>query len=147
MAALPYINLATDREEVSIAEAAGLETTELALREAVAPNPAVASEVETYVREYFADVPILAEIARCESTFRHHNPKTGSILRGVVNSNDIGVMQINTYYHHDTALKLGFEIETLDGNLGYARNLYEREGTRPWNASHACWGAKHLAMR
>ena len=88
----------------------------------------------------------MAEVARCESTFRHFN-SSGNILRGEVNKSDIGVMQINTYYHGDTADRLGIDLFTLDGNLEYARDLYERKGTQPWSASEPCWGNAHIALR
>ena len=93
------------------------------------------------MRIYFADDPILAEIAWCESSFRHYDVD-GKVIRGFVNSSDIGVMQINEYYHGDTAEKLGYNLHRLMDNLAYAKNLYEREGVRPWQASRNCW-AKH----
>ncbi len=105
------------------------------------------ASTEAAVRRYFSDIPIMAEIARCESTFRHINPRTGAVLRGYVNSNDVGVMQINTYYHGTTAARLGLDLMKLEDNMAYARYLYEREGTRPWNASRPCWGKHYLAMR
>ena len=94
--------------------------------------------VETDVREYFADTPILAEIARCESQFRHIG-ESGDIIRGKVNKSDIGVMQINTYYHNDGARKLGLNLSTLAGNMAYAKALYKKEGTAPWQSSSSCW--------
>jgi hypothetical protein len=94
---------------------------------------------EEYVREYFADLPIMINIARCESHFRQLD-KDGSIHRGVVNSADVGVMQINEYYHLDEATANNYNIYTLEGNTAYARKLYEREGTQPWSSSKACWG-------
>lgn len=97
--------------------------------------------LEEYVREYYADEPILAEIARCESTFRHLNEK-GEVLRGEVNNQDVGVMQINLYYHGETAEKLGYDPMTLEGNLAYARELHEKKGTAPWSASAPCWKKK-----
>lgn len=95
--------------------------------------------LSAYVREYFKDDPIMAEIARCESRFRHLS-KDGEIFRGKVNKSDIGVMQINTYYHRDAAEKLGIDLYSLHGNLEYAQYLYEKEGTVPWNSSKPCWG-------
>lgn len=99
--------------------------------------------LSTYVQEYFKDTPIMAEIAWCESRFRHLN-KEGEIFRGKVNKHDIGVMQINTLYHEEAAKKLGINLYTLEGNLAYARHLYETEGTRPWNSSKPCWGIDKL---
>jgi hypothetical protein len=98
----------------------------------------MAITMEAYVRDYYHDTPILAEIARCESTFRHFGTN-GKALRGKVNSDDIGVMQINDLYHYDRALKMGINIYTVDGNLQYAKYLYDKQGTAPWISSSKCW--------
>ncbi len=90
------------------------------------------------VSEYFADIPIMVDIARCESEFRQTN-ENGSTLRGQVNRSDVGVMQINEYYHLKDSLKLDLDIHTVEGNMAYARYLYEKQGARPWIASSACW--------
>lgn len=103
--------------------------------------------LENYVRNYFEDTPMLAEIARCESTFRQHD-SSGQILRGKVNKGDIGIMQINKYYHEEDATRLGFDIYTLEGNLGYAKWLYGRESDGPWVHSSKCWKANpKIAMK
>lgn len=94
--------------------------------------------VEQYVRNYFSDIPIMIEIAKCESTFRQHD-KEGKVLRGVVNSADRGVMQVNLYYHEDPAEKLGYDVHTLEGNTSYARVLFEKSGVQPWKSSKPCW--------
>lgn len=98
------------------------------------------ASVEQYVKTYFAETPILAKIAKCESRFRQYDSR-GNVMRGIEVPEDLGVMQVNEYYHGDSADKLGYDLKTLDGNLAYAKWLYEREGTRPWNASRPCWGA------
>jgi len=90
------------------------------------------------VREYFRDIPVLVQIARCESHFRH-TLADGSVLRGERDTADLGVMQINTRYHGARAQKLGLDLRALEDNLAYARALYEKEGTDPWKASAACW--------
>lgn len=101
--------------------------------------------LETYVREYFKTAPLLAEIAKCESRFTHLG-KSGKILRGELTAEDVGVMQINEFYHDKRAEKLGFNLYTLDGNLAYAKWLYAKEGTVPWASSGKCWrGYEHLA--
>lgn len=94
--------------------------------------------VEGYVRDYFADTPVLAEIAFCESTYRQLDVD-GSVLRGDVNPKDIGIMQINERYHGTKAKEMGFDIYTLEGNLAYARHLYQTEGVKPWLSSSKCW--------
>ena len=103
-----------------------------------------ARSTEAIVREYFADIPIMIKIAHCESTFRHHL-SDGSVLRGYVDSADTGVMQINTRYHQHTANQLGLDLKDIYDNMAYARYLYERQGTQPWNASAPCW-SRHLAI-
>jgi hypothetical protein len=55
-------------------------------------------------------------------------------------------MQINTYYHQDTADALGLDLEDFYQNMAFARDLYERQGTQPWSASRPCWGQTTLAM-
>ncbi len=87
----------------------------------------------------------MAEVARCESTFRH-TLEDGSVLRGVVDSRDTGVMQINTYYHGEAAAAMELDLEDFYHNMAYARDLYERQGTQPWSASRPCWGSSQLAM-
>ena len=94
---------------------------------------------EQYVRKYFADIPIMIQVARCESQFRHLD-SDGEIHRGVVNPADVGVMQINEHFHLDKSVKENYDIYTIEGNTAYARDLYEREGTKPWNSSKPCWG-------
>jgi hypothetical protein len=101
-------------------------------------QPLTSVSIEAYVRDYFKDAPILAEIAKCESTFRQFD-KEGNVLRGKVNKGDVGIMQINTYYHEDRAVKNGFDIFTIDGNLGYAKYLYGKSGDAPWVHSSKCW--------
>jgi len=94
--------------------------------------------IEKFVTDYFADIPILAGIAKCESHFRHLN-SNGEVLEGEENSDDRGVMQINLWYHAKTAEELGLDIQNLDDNVAYARYLYEKEGAKPWMSSSACW--------
>lgn len=93
---------------------------------------------EAKVREYFSDIPVLIQVARCESQFRH-TLEDGSVLRGKVDSRDTGVMQINAGYHAARALKLGLNLENLNDNMAYARYLYKQQGTKPWSASASCW--------
>lgn len=94
--------------------------------------------IERFVNDYFADIPILADIAKCESRYRHLDRK-GAVLKGKENESDRGVMQINLWYHAKAAEKLGLDVQDLDDNVAYARYLYEKEGAKPWLSSSACW--------
>lgn len=106
---------------------------------------AIEATTEQVVREYFKDIPVMVQIARCESTFRH-TLADGSVLRGLVDNADLGVMQINTRYHGARAVELGLDLKKIEDNMAYARYLYEKEGTRPWNASAPCWN-RSLAQK
>lgn len=107
----------------------------------IAPTIATSSPItiqDMVINEFGSTSPMI-NIARCESNHRHYNPD-GSVLRGKVNSDDVGVFQINEYYHLETSKKLGIDIHTPEGNIKYARFLYNSNGTRDWNWSKSCWG-------
>ena len=96
------------------------------------------TNTERIVRTYFKDVPVMIQIARCESTFRH-TLEDGSVLKGVVDPADTGVMQINKRYHQRAATAMNLNLDDIYQNMAYARHLYETQGLRPWNASAGCW--------
>src|SRR3990167_6274466 len=81
--------------------------------------------------------PILERIAQCESGGSQYNEK--GIILGKKNPLDRGKWQINEFYHGETARKLGFDLNTLEGNTNMALWLYERQGTKPWYLSEKCW--------
>jgi hypothetical protein len=90
-------------------------------------------------------VPELVKICTCESGQGTGKPQqfnihTGEVLRGEINSDDTGMCQINTYYHLETAVAMGMDIETEEGNILYSNWLYSKQGSRPWNWSKPCWG-------
>ena len=93
---------------------------------------------ESVVRSYFRDLPVMIEIARCESTFRHELAD-GSVLKGKIDPADTGVMQINKRYHQAQATAMDLNLEDIYHNMAYARYLYETQGTQPWSASAPCW--------
>ncbi len=105
---------------------------------------AIANKTEEIVRSYFRDIPVMVQIARCESTFRHTLPD-GSILKGKVDPADTGVMQINKRYHEEKATSMNLNLDDIYHNMAYARYLYETQGTQPWSASAPCWNGS-LAM-
>lgn len=89
-------------------------------------------------RHFGAAAPIFVEIARCESTTRQFN-LDGSVLRGRVVPQDVGILQVNETYHLAEAERLGIDIYTLEGNLEFGAWLYKRDGLSPWSASRECW--------
>ena len=104
---------------------------------ALAQQMPQAQSVQEYVANYFADEPIMIAIAGCESQFRQYD-KDGSVLKNP-GSSAVGLFQIMSSIHDPIADKLGIDIYTLQGNAAYARYVYEQKGTKPWNASKACW--------
>ena len=99
--------------------------------------------VENVLDKKLSKDHILRRVAFCESTMRQF-AEDGSVLKGKVDPRDTGLFQINSYYHLETAQNKGIDIYTVEGNVDYALDLYDREGLRPWNSSKPCWG-KYLA--
>lgn len=95
------------------------------------------SLVET-VRREFKETPILFQIARCESGLAQLHPD-GKVVYGGYKNAMVGLMQINTLVHTQRARLLGYDIETLNGNIGYAKYLYRHQGARTWKDSKHCW--------
>jgi hypothetical protein len=112
------------------------ESREVAAAETIAKP--VLTNTEAIVRDYFKDIPVMIQVARCESTFQH-TLADGSVLQGRVDSADTGVMQINKRYHQAAATSLGLDLHDIYDNMAYARHLYERQGVQPWSASAPCW--------
>jgi hypothetical protein len=97
-----------------------------------------APTVQEYIESYFADIPVMIDVARCESHFKQFD-KDGSALKNP-NSTATGVFQIMSSIHADAAdANLGLDIYSLQGNAAYARYLYETQGLKPWAASASCW--------
>ena len=96
------------------------------------------SAVQKQVRMQLAEVPLLIKIARCESDFRQFD-ESGKPLRNP-DSTATGALQIMYSVHNKKARLLGFDLNTIKGNTGYAKHLYRTQGTSPWNASKDCWG-------
>ncbi len=96
------------------------------------------ASVKKIVSEYFADVPVMANVAFCESSYKQFN-EDGTVMRGWMTPEDVGVMQINEGYHGERAKKAGIDLHTIEGNMKFARLLYNESGTKPWSASKSCW--------
>ena len=88
-------------------------------------------EIEKRVREFFADNPVMIEVAKCESKFRQFTD-AGNVLRGGSGGMMVGVFQFFESVHTTAAKKLGFDLLTVEGNIGYAKHVYAQSGTTPW---------------
>ena len=96
--------------------------------------------VEETVRAFFADTPVMSAIAQCESEF-HQFGSDGSVLHGGYKHRMIGLFQIAPL-HLPAANALGLDVDTVAGNMAYAKHLYVHEGTRPWLDSAWGWQKK-----
>lgn len=117
------------------AQASGSETGTTTMEVSPLKEPA---EIEAYLRREFADDPILVEIAWCESRFKQFN-SDGTVVRGRVNSKDVGLMQINERFHAEDAVTKGYDIYTVEGNIAFGKYLRDKFGTDPWKSSRKCW--------
>lgn len=90
--------------------------------------------------------PELMRICSCESTGRpgnvprHYDEKTGEVLRGKINQNDVGMCQVNLTYHEAEVSRLGLDLFDPDDHFRYVVRLYESQGSQPWSWSRSCWG-------
>jgi len=121
----------------AVTPALSMTSTTPAATAAPAPQANTNEGLETKIRAYFSDAPVMVAIAECESRFRQFDDN-GKPLDGGAGSM-IGVFQINAPVHAAYAKSIGMDIYTLDGNLAYARKLYMEEGTDPWLDSFSCW--------
>jgi hypothetical protein len=104
-----------------------------------APLAYAEGEQEAEVRAAFADAPAMIAIARCESKYTQFG-KGGTALHGGYGGKMVGIFQIYSDIHAAYAKSRGMDIYTTEGNIAYARYLYQTEGTKPWLSSFPCWG-------
>lgn len=107
------------------------------------PEPQAAPEPFVPLTRY-EENPELHEICACESTgSRYGIPRQfnadGTVLRGEINPQDVGMCQINEKYHLADSIALGYDIYTDEGNWGYAKHLHATQGSQPWSWSRHCW--------
>jgi hypothetical protein len=102
------------------------------------------AKIENYVRQEAikakldVEVDLVVKIAKCESGLRQFD-SNGRVLRGVVNHKDVGIFQVNEFYHLEESRRLGFDIYSVGGNIQYATWLLKSQGTEPWSWSKKCW--------
>lgn len=105
------------------------------------PNRVDAFSSDLYTRVitfFFPETPEMLAIARCESGLRHVDA-LGNVLRGGLGGHMIGLFQLHETYHRAPARAQGYDINTLFGNVAYARELYRAQSLTPWNSSRECW--------
>lgn len=129
-----YASTVTSSTTATTAGATTASSSTAATTTTVATTTLAVSRVESEkaVRAYFADIPAMIEIARCESNFRQFTD-AGNVFRDA-SGDMVGIFQFYEISHKASALARGLDLETLDGNMKYARSLYEAQGVRPWQS-------------
>lgn len=95
--------------------------------------------IKQLVEQEFGRGSVMVRVAYCESRHRQFN-KSGAVLRGEQNPQDVGIFQINEYWNLAESKKIGNNIYTIEGNIKHAKYMFERYGTKPWAWSQWCWG-------
>lgn len=93
--------------------------------------------IRDYVEDVFGNNHIMVDVALCESGFRQYYSGGDVLITG--DSNAVGVFQLLESWHEEAAKDRGYSIYTVEGNVGYAQELYEEEGLKPWSPSSLCW--------
>lgn len=89
--------------------------------------------------------PVLVPICACESTGNpnitptHYEKDGVTVRRGRENNLDVGICQVNLYWHENEATRLGLDLMVEADNITYANRLYEQKGVIPWGWSSRCW--------
>ncbi len=81
---------------------------------------------------------VFQKIAFCESGDRQFD-EDGNVVHGLITPHDTGRYQINKLIWADTAKKMGYDLDTEEGNEAMALLLYKSSGTKPWRSSQKCW--------
>lgn len=91
---------------------------------------------------------VLPIIAQCESGGRQFEDDGVTPLKNREGSSAFGKYQF-LESHREPAKALGFDLNTEEGQEGYARYRYAQSGTSDWEAdarSRACWEPKLIAL-
>ena len=84
------------------------------------------------IASQFADVPIMVEVLRHESTYRQFNGSGNPLIS---ETGDVGVGQINIATWGEIAKKMGLDIyNSVTDNLKMTRYVYEVQGLTAWTA-------------
>ena len=98
--------------------------------------------VTQLIHDYFPDAPIMVKVAKGESGLKQWH-SDGRVVRGIVDNDDTGLMQINNRYWGAEAKRLGLDYEnSIIDNVRMARHIKDTQGITAW-----VFYNNHLAMR
>ncbi len=94
------------------------------------------------IKKYFPNDPIMVEVARGESGLKQWHDN-GKVVRGIVDPDDTGLLQINKRYWGEEAKRLGLDFENnIEDNVKMARHIADTQGITAW-----VYYNDHLASR
>jgi hypothetical protein len=106
----------------------------------IVPKQIIVPQVNSSIWDGYSE---LKHICSCESWGDPNKEprefKDGSVLYGFPNPKDVGACQINTPIWGAQAQKLGDDLYSYDGNIAFAKWLYNQQGNKPWGWSKSCW--------
>lgn len=111
----------------------GIETPLIHIETAEAKSVSPILTIEERITQELG--PEFVEIARCESELEHFRPD-GSVK--ISPTSDKGLFQVN-WVHWEEAEALGLDLDTIEGNIAFAKILKSRNGTGDWYMSQHCW--------
>lgn len=175
MALVLFVHFTTKKESYAKFVAGGIAflilmgfATEIAGNKKINTTTASISKASSTSSPYYANIPVNVAkrvVCECESncqqfeTDKDGNPvidtdgnkitlkNRGIPDKGVPPSGAFGKYQF-LEIHREPALKLGFKLDTEEGQEGYFEYLYGKEGFKPWDHDNqygggsACWGLK-----
>jgi len=86
------------------------------------------------IRAVFGPNSVMERVAYCESGMSQFDAN-GNVITS--KTADYGTFQINQI-HMKEAADMGLDIDTLAGNVLFAKYLYDKNGIRDWLPSRAC---------
>lgn len=98
--------------------------------------PELYETIEDKIKDVFPNKEEALAVARCESGLKQFD-KRGEVIQNK-ESTAIGVFQIMASLHKKYANSLDLDIQTADGNIKFAKILYDKYGWKPWAASKKC---------
>jgi GNAT superfamily N-acetyltransferase len=128
----------TNTPTASLADAANHErvlipTSNLQPPELLSVNPEVSAR-PGLVAPLFIMMTVMALLYKFRNWMKNENHLYWETFGNRFENN-----RINEEYHNDKPKELGLDIHTMEGNVAFAKYLYETQGTSPWNASKSCW--------
>lgn len=107
-----------------------------------APYSTIDEAITSLAKKYKQDEKLARKIISCEGQAYKQIGNNKNIDKdGKVWSVDVGLWQINNYYHEANAIKMGLDIYDDYGNLEYGFILLSTQGVKPWKASQRCWSS------